>query len=218
MTAFVRGLHDQLKREKPGVKLSGALICFGGGPSGGASWPYTSAYSTVFQDWMSWLKRGDLDFGVTMNYDSDWNPQQQSWFNAWLAFEKDSGFAGRVVTGVGGFLNYPEGTLAQIRRALAPSPRGNRVLGVAIYSYGSTSVYGSDDFYTSKDLAAGLPHQPYFDNIRDARALVLRARVFNDWFMTELSAPYSYPDVARGWVGTHPVFVQPARPPAIRPA
>src|SRR6185312_17199756 len=33
VTAFVRGLHDQLKQEKPNVKLSGALICFGGGPS-----------------------------------------------------------------------------------------------------------------------------------------------------------------------------------------
>ena len=218
VTTFVRGLHDQLKQVKPNVKLSGALICFGGGPSGSAAWPYTSAYSSVFQDWMTWLKKGDLDFGVTMNYDSDWNPQQQSWFNAWLAFEKDSGFAGRVVTGVGGFLNYPENTLAQIRRVLAPSPRGNRVLGVAIYSYGSTSVYGSDDFYTSRDNAAGLPHQPYFDNIRDSKALVLRARVFNDWFMTELSAPYYYPDVARGWVGTRPVFTQPAKPPVLRSA
>src|SRR5229473_5273396 len=77
-----------------------------------------------------------------MNYDSDWSGLEKGWFDRWLNFEKDSGFAGRVVTGVGAFLNYPEETLAQINRALAPSPQGNRVLGIAIYSYGSTSVYG----------------------------------------------------------------------------
>jgi len=33
VTAFVRDLHADLQQQKPSVKLSGALICFGGGPA-----------------------------------------------------------------------------------------------------------------------------------------------------------------------------------------
>ena len=215
VTGFVRDLHDDLKRANPNVKLSGALICFGSGPLTAADWTKTSAYGGVFQDWNDWLAKGYLDFGVPMNYDSDWSGLEKGWFGRWLNFEKDSGFANRVVTGVGAFLNYPEGTLAQITRALAPSARGNRVLGVAIYSYGSTSVYGTNDFYGSPDLAAGLPRQPYDGGIKDQAGLEARARTFNDWFMTQLSQPDYYRDVQLGWVATSPVFTQPAMVPAL---
>src|SRR5712692_11617444 len=46
VTAFVKDLHDDLKAEKPAVKLSGALICFGGGPLTAGDWTRTSAYSS----------------------------------------------------------------------------------------------------------------------------------------------------------------------------
>lgn len=215
VTGFVRDLHDDLKRVNPNVKLSGALICFGGGPLTPADWPRTSAYSSVFQDWKDWLSNGYLDFGVPMNYDSDWSGLEAGWFGRWLNFEKDSGFSDRIITGVGAFLNYPEGTLAQITRVLAPSARGNRVLGVAIYSYGSTSVYGTDDFYGSPDLAAGLPRQPYNGGIKTEAGLVQRARTFNDWFMIQLAHPDYYRDVQLGWVATAPVFTQPAPVPLV---
>jgi len=98
---------------------------------------------------------------------------------------------------------------------LGPSAQGNSVLGVAIYSYGSTSVYGTDDFYGSADLAAGLPRQPYFDGITDQAALAARARVYNNVFMIELSQPDYYRDVQLGWVATAPVFTQPAMVPSL---
>ena len=215
VTAFVRDLHDDIQMEKPAVKLSGALICFGGGPATAADWTKTSAYQSVFQDWRAWMANHYLDFGVPMNYDSDWSGREKDWFGRWLSFEKDSGFAQRIITGVGAFLNYPEDTLAQIRRVLAPSSRGNRVLGVAIYSYGSTSVYGTDDFYGNRDLASGLPRQPYFAGMSDPAALVKRAHAFNDVFMTELSQPGRYWDVALGWVSTVPAFIEPAEVPVV---
>jgi uncharacterized lipoprotein YddW (UPF0748 family) len=215
VTGFVRDLHNDLQLTYPKVKLSGAFICFGGGPVSAGDWQYTSAHSSVFQDWSDWVAKGYVDFGVPMNYDSDWNGRQQVWFNNWLNYEKDSGFASRIVTGVGAFLNYPEDTLSMINRVLAPSARGNRVLGVAIYSYGSTSVYGSDDFYGYPDLAAGLPRQPYFAGLSDQNKLAERARTFNDLFMTELAHPGSYSDVAYGRVATQPVFTQPAAIPVL---
>jgi uncharacterized lipoprotein YddW (UPF0748 family) len=215
VTAFVRDLHNDLKQTKPSVKLSGALICFGGGPATLADWRYTSAYSSVFQDWSDWMAKAYIDFGVPMNYDSDWIGREKGWFDRWLNFEKDSGFANRVVTGVGAFLNYPEDSLAQLRRALAPSASGNQVLGVAIYSYASTSVYGTSDFYDSPDLSSGLPRQPYAGDISSAAALEKRARAFNDWFMSQLSVPAYYQDVQLGRVHTQPVFTQPADVPAV---
>jgi len=213
VTNFVRDLSHDIKLEKPNVKLSGALICFGNGPADTAGWKLTSAYSSVYQDWRSWLVNGYLDFGVPMNYDSDWSQREQDWFDRWINFEKDSGFGNRVVVGVGAFLNYPEDSLAQIRRVLSASPGGNRVLGVAIYSYASTSVYGSDDFYANKDLAGGLPRQPYAGGITDQPGLVARARSFNNQFMSLLAHAGSYTDVQLGVIATQPVFPQPAPVP-----
>jgi uncharacterized lipoprotein YddW (UPF0748 family) len=215
VTAFVRDLHNDLRAVKPGVKLSGALICFGGGPTTATGWNLTSAYTSVFQNWRDWMLNGYIDFGVPMNYDSDWSGREKVWFGQWLAFEKDSGFAARVITGVGAFLNYPENTLAQIRRVLAPSARGNHVLGVAIYSYASTSVYGTDDFYTSTDLSGSLPRQPYADGITSVSGLAARAKTFNASFITELSHSSTYHDVELGWIDTQPVFTQPALVPAV---
>ena len=215
VTAFVRDLHNDLRTAKLTVKLSGALICFGGGPATVADWSFTSAYSSVFQNWLDWMQKGYIDFGVPMNYDSDWIQRESAWFDQWLQFEKDSGFANRVITGVGVFLNYPEDSLAQIRRALAPSARGNHVLGIAIYSYGSTSVYGTSDFYDSPDLSGGLPRQPYAGSTSDETGLVRRAGLLNDWFMTQLSQPAFYTDVQVGRVHTQPVFPLPAQTPAL---
>jgi uncharacterized lipoprotein YddW (UPF0748 family) len=215
VTAFVRDLHSDLQQQKPSVKLSGALICFGGGPASPADWIYTSAYSSVFQDWSNWLAKGYIDFGVPMNYDSDWIGREKGWFDRWLAYEKDSGFGNRVVTGMGAFLNYPDDSLGQIRRALAPSARGNQVLGVAIYSYAATSVYGNYDFYNSTDLSSGLPRQPYAGGITTPAGLEQRAQMFNDSFMTQLSVPADYRDVQLGVVRTQPVFTMPAAVPTL---
>jgi uncharacterized lipoprotein YddW (UPF0748 family) len=215
VTAFVRDLHKDLHTVKSRVKLSGALICFGGGPTTAAGWNFTSAYTSVFQDWRDWMVKGYIDFGVPMNYDSDWSPREARWFDQWLAFEKDSGFANRVVTGIGAFLNYPDDALAQIRRVMTPSARGNSVLGVAIYSYASTSVYGNSDFYNSADLFSSLPRQPYSGSAIGEAGLVRRADLLNEWFMTQLSQPAYYNDVQLGRIHTAPVFTMPAKTPAL---
>jgi hypothetical protein len=150
-----------------------------------------------------------------MNYDSDWSSLEKDWFGRWLDFEKNSGFANRILTGVGAFLNYPEDTLAQIRRALAPSAKGHRVLGIAIYSYGSTSVYGNADFYGSASLASDLPRQPYYKGVNRRYTAAARGRTFNNSFMTQLERPDLYWDVELGWVATKPVFTQPAEVPPL---
>jgi uncharacterized lipoprotein YddW (UPF0748 family) len=209
VTTFVHELHDKIQSIRPRVKLSGALIAYGAGPKSDSDWLHSRTYTEVYQDWATWLRNGYLDFGVPMNYDRDSSPKQQGWFRDWISWEKKSLGAGKVLIGVGAFLNYPEDTMAQIRAGLAPSVGGARPLGVAIYSYASTSLYGTDDFYLAPLDQGYLPRQPYAPNT-DPKYLSERAAQFNEWFYTALSEPSSYQDPALGKVATTPVFLKPA--------
>jgi uncharacterized lipoprotein YddW (UPF0748 family) len=209
VTTFVRELHDKIKAIRPWVKLSGALIAYGPGPKSESDWLHSRTYTDVYQDWATWIRQGYLDFGVPMNYDRDSSSSQNGWFRDWVSWEKNSLGAGKVVIGVGAFLNYPEDTMAQIRAALAQAASGDRPLGVAIYSYASTSLYGTDDFYLAPGDQGYLPRQPYAPST-DPKYLADRARLFNQWFYTALSEPSSYQDPAIGKVATSPVFLKPA--------
>jgi len=209
VTAFVRELHSKIRAIRPSVKLSGALIAYGPGPKSESDWLRSRTYTDVYQDWATWIRKGYLDFGVPMNYDRDSSPSQRGYYRDWISWEKSSLGAARVLVGVGAFLNYPEDTIAQIRAALAPTVSGDRPLGVAIYSYASTSVYGTDDFYLAPGDQGYLPRQPYAPST-DPKYLADRAKQFNEWFYTALSEPSSYQDPALGKVATAPVFLKPA--------
>jgi uncharacterized lipoprotein YddW (UPF0748 family) len=209
VTAFVQDLHDQIARIRPQVKLSAALIAYGPGPKSEADWLHSRTYSDVYQDWSTWFRLGYLDIGVPMNYDRDSSPTQLGWFRAWETWEKDRQGKAQLLIGIGAFLNYPEDTITQIRAALAPTASGNQPLGVAIYSYASTSLYGTDDFYLAPQDQGYLPRQPYTPS-NDPKYLADRAVQFNQWFYSALSAPSTYQDPALGKVATSPVFIRPA--------
>ena len=113
------------------------------------------------------------------------------------------------------FLNYPENTLAQLQRALAASAAGREAAGVAIYSYASTSPYGTNDYYESPSLAAGLPRQPYAQT-SDHKALVERAAQYDDWFWTQLSTPaYYWEPALQRTIATQPLFTTQAPIPTL---
>ena len=209
VTALVHELHDRIKAIRPWVQLSGALIAYGPGPKSESGWLQSRTYKEVYQDWMTWIKSGYLDFGVPMNYDRDSSPTQHGWYRDWIGWEKGQLGLDRLVVGVGAFLNYPEDTMAQIRAALSPAAGGQAPLGVAIYSYASTSLYGTDDFYLAPQDQGYLPRQPYSPS-SDPTYLANRAKQFNEWFYTALSQPSSYQDPAWGKVSTTPVFLKPA--------
>ena len=209
VTIFVREMHLKIQAIRPSVKLSAALIAYGPGPQSQSDWVHTRTYSDVYQDWSTWIRDGYLDFGVPMNYDRDSSPSQKTYYQRWVAWERSQFGPGRVLVGVGAFDNYPEDTLAQIREALSTSAPGSPPLGVAIYSYASTSLYGTDDFYLAPQDQGYLPRQPYAPST-DPGYLADRARQFNQWFYVALSEPSSYQDPALGRVSTAPVFLKPA--------
>ncbi len=214
VTGFVRRFYQDAIALKPKLKVSAALIAYGAAPASDAAWQNSSAYSLVFQDWRAWLQEGILDFGVVMNYDREWSSSQKAWFDSWIEWEKDHQGTRRLLVGVGAYLNYPEHTFAQLSRARTSSALGNKVAGVAIYSYASSNVFSTADYYTDPAAAATLPRQPYTESW-DATYLATRAAQMNAWFYGALSAPSSYRDPALGNISTSPPFPARATIPAL---
>jgi len=132
---LVRRVYLNAVAVRPNIKISAALIAFGGGP---ANWNSAEAYWRVYQDWRSWTEEGILDIAIPMNYKND--ATQQGLFDTWNTFIKNNQYNRSAMIGLGSYLNSVEGDLRQIRRSLAPSATGNSVLGVAIYSMANTNV------------------------------------------------------------------------------
>jgi uncharacterized lipoprotein YddW (UPF0748 family) len=215
VTELVRSVYKDATALRPQLVVSAALIAYGAGPANEDEWRASRTYSEVYQDWHAWLNEGILDVGIPMNYDSEWNPRQAAWFDQWTSWEKDNQGSRRLMIGVGAFLNYPENTLAQLQRAIAASAAGHQAAGVAIYSYASTSPYGTNDYYENPSLAAGLPRQPYAQT-SDHGALVTRAEQYDDWFWTQMSTPsYYWEPALQRTIATQPLFTDRAPIPTL---
>ncbi|HEY8562143.1 MAG TPA: family 10 glycosylhydrolase [Pyrinomonadaceae bacterium] len=131
----VRRIYLNAVAERPNIKISAALIAFGGGPS---NWNSAEAYWRVYQDWRSWTEEGILDIAIPMNYKND--VTQQNLFDTWNTWIKDHQYNRAAMIGLGVYLNSIEGSLRQVRRSLAPSANGNSVLGVSLYSMATTNA------------------------------------------------------------------------------
>jgi uncharacterized lipoprotein YddW (UPF0748 family) len=214
VTTFVRNLYTELGHRKPRIKLSAALIPWGVGPAVDSDWQHTPAYEEVYQDWNAWLREGIIDLAMPMNYETAWNPRASRWFAQWIEWEKNNQFGRRIIIGVGAYFNYPEDTLTQIRQALAPSAKGEKAAGVAIYSYASTSLYGTSDYYRDGEASATLPRQPYAGGLDPVR-LKARADEFNRAFWQLLTTQGSYIDPVVGVIPTQPAFTQQAAIPTL---
>jgi uncharacterized lipoprotein YddW (UPF0748 family) len=163
VTALVRRVYLDCLAVRPSLKVSAAVIGWGNGPVDDATWRGTSAYRNVFQDWKAWLDEGIVDLAMPMNYDDDANETQRAWFDRWIAWQRESQGKRQVAAGIGMFLNSVAGGVSQIRRALAPSPAGAALAGVALYSYAVSNAPppGAEEPATPNErlfgVLAGLP-------------------------------------------------------------
>ena len=132
---LVRRVYLNAVAVRPNIKISAALIAFGGGPS---NWNSAEAYWRVYQDWRSWTEEGILDIAIPMNYKRD--DTQQGLFDTWNTWIKDHQYNRTAMIGLGSYLNSVEGTLRQIRRSRMPSALGNSVSGISIYSMATTNA------------------------------------------------------------------------------
>jgi uncharacterized protein (TIGR03437 family) len=148
VTALVRQIYLRTLELNPQVKVSAAVITWGNGPTNDAGYRGLDAYSRVYQDWRGWLEEGILDLANPMSYFRE--STNASFLDRWMEYYKDRSFQRGILVGLGNYLNPIAASLAQIRRAQAPSAGGNRALGFNLYSYATTNLQD----------AQGLPVEP----------------------------------------------------------
>ncbi len=138
--ALVRAAADGIAASGRDVALSAAVITWNDPPvpADRAGFRTSSPYTRTLQDWDQWVRDGELDLVLPMNYFDQSNPERAAWFRQWqtyqraLAAEADT----LVVPGPGGYLNTPTDARAQVRSSM-------RVDGAAVYSYQQPTRDGS---------------------------------------------------------------------------
>lgn len=140
VTNFVRRLYLTAIAVRPQLKISAALIVYGGGPTTEGAWGSAEAYWRVYQDWRSWTEEGILDIAIPMNYKREHTSSNVPMYDTWNEWTKNHAYSRATMIGLGAYLNGVEGTLRQVRRALAPSAMGHSASGVNVYAMATTSA------------------------------------------------------------------------------
>ena len=135
VTNLVRRIYLESLALKPGLKVSASLIAFGGF----SSWPTAEAFWRVYQDWDAWTREGILDIAIPMAYKREHSAGEATQYLQWNEWTKDHAYDRAVMIGQGSFLNGVEGTIRQVRTALAPSAAGHSGLGVAFFSMANSN-------------------------------------------------------------------------------
>lgn len=140
VTNLVRRIYLDSIAIRPRIKVSGAFIAFGSGPVTESGWLSAEAYWRVYQDWRAWTEEGIIDVAIPMIYQREHLASGRTAFDRWNDWVRNHQYGRAALMGIGGFLNSIEGTLPQVRRALAPSAMGNRNLGVTVFSMATSNV------------------------------------------------------------------------------
>jgi uncharacterized lipoprotein YddW (UPF0748 family) len=140
VTALMRQIYIRAHALKPKVKVSASVIAWGDGPADTEAFTSSRAYAAVFQDWRAWLAEGILDIAMPMDYFRETTHAAQ--LNRWLEFQKNHQYERMIVPGLGAYLNSTAHSIAQARRALAPSATGKRAAGVSFFSRAGTNNGG----------------------------------------------------------------------------
>jgi uncharacterized lipoprotein YddW (UPF0748 family) len=164
VTDLVRQIYLRTLAIRPSIKVSAALITWNfRGPATRQDFSKTDGYIYCFQDWPKWLEEGIVDLGIPMSYFDE--TQHRAALDSWMEFEKDHQYGRGILVGLGIYMNPIADTREQIRRALAPSNAGNRLLGVDLFSYnftngGSAPVPNREFFQAAADWFANVVAVP----------------------------------------------------------
>ncbi len=139
VTQLVRRVYLEAKAINPRIKVSAAVIPWGEPPISEKDFEQAAPMQRVFQDWHGWLKESILDMAIPMNYARETDGVVRGWFDGWIRWEKRHKHGRHLAVGVGAYLNAPQATLAQIRRARAPEGK-HRADGVSLFSYANLSA------------------------------------------------------------------------------
>lgn len=122
------------------VTLSAAVITWGDGPATAdrAGFRGSMPYWRTLQDWDRWVRDGDLDLVLPMNYFRDHLATEAGWFARWQRYQRSLAADADtlVVSGPGGYLNHPAAVQRQLQEAM-------RLDGAAVYSFQQPTLDGS---------------------------------------------------------------------------
>ena len=140
VTNIVRRVYLNALAIKPRLKISAALIAFGGIGTTESSWNSAEANWRVYQDWRAWTQEGIIDIAIPMVYKAEHNsttaPQYNQW-NQWLSghLYNRAGIMGQSPSN-----NAIEGSLRQIRRTLTPASGSTNLSGVIFFSMATSNI------------------------------------------------------------------------------
>ena len=145
VTGLVRSVYQDVKRIKPNMAVSAALIPWGVY----RSWEESDAYNRVNQNWFEWMREGILDIAAPMTYHTD-----TASFSGWVEAAVEHRFGTQVWPGIGSYLITPESTAEKIEAA-----RRLGVQGFSLFSYDYVSRDGKDDRYLQRVEELALPEE-----------------------------------------------------------
>lgn len=146
----VKKIYVKAWKMKPNVVLTACTVNWGSNYTE-ATWPSSSAYAQVFQDWVGWLKKHYIDYNALMNYATD-NTRFQGWTDWSLANDAGRG----SIIGVGAYLQSSiSNTMNQLLYA-----RNKGAAGLNIYDWYS-EVNASSSGETRTQFYAALSSQVY---------------------------------------------------------
>jgi uncharacterized lipoprotein YddW (UPF0748 family) len=135
----VRRVYLNALAIKPNLKISAALIAFGGIGAAETSWNTAEAYWRVYQDWRAWTQEGILDIAMPMAYKAEHTANVRPQYDQWDTWLRGHLYNRAGVLGQGAFVNAIEGTLKQTRRTLTPAAATN-LSGIIFFSMATSNI------------------------------------------------------------------------------
>lgn len=136
----VRRVYLEALALKPQLKISAALIAFGGIGATESSWNSAEAFWRVYQDWREWTKEGIIDIAIPMAYKAEHTASIRPQYDQWDAWLRNHLYNRAGITGQGALVNAVEGTLRQTRRTLTPASGPTNLSGIIFFSMATSDV------------------------------------------------------------------------------
>jgi len=140
VTNIVRRIYLNSLAIKPNLKISAALIAFGGIGSTETAWNSAEAFWRVYQDWRAWTQEGILDIAIPMVYKAEHSATVRPQYDQWDLWLRGHLYNRAGMTGQGAFNNAIEGTLRQTRRTLTPASGPSNLSGIIFFSMATSNI------------------------------------------------------------------------------
>ncbi len=146
VTNIVRRVYLNALAIKPNLKVSAALIAFGGIGSSEASWNSAEANWRVYQDWRAWTQEGIIDIAIPMVYKAEHTATVRPQYDQWDSWLRGHLYNRAGMMGQGALSNAIEGTLRQTRRTLTPA-NGTNLSGIIFFSMATSNIAVANNPY-----------------------------------------------------------------------